>query len=173
MPKSGSDLRQKVFYAEFRFIWNWGCPPLCRGPAPSSTKGKHIKVRSCAVHSLIFLPTPTPLRCLPSFPTWLELSRTSTRLVSLLQSVSQSSSIFLSTRFASTSTIPPLIVSSSTMGSLKRCCVVLHSSSNLSQSGNCCRKVTRFLELLEQRFYLGLWTRHTGIFFFFLFLPNA
>lgn len=129
MPKSGFDLRQKVFYAEFRFIWNWDCPLLCRGPAPSSTKGKHIKGTQLRCTQFNFLPHPhAATMSTITFPTWLELSRTSTRLVFSLQSVSQSSSI-LSTRFASTSTIPPLIVSSSTMGSLKRCCVVSHSSS--------------------------------------------
>ena len=58
MPKSGFDLRQKVFYAEFRFIWNWGCPLLCRGPAPSSTKGKHIKGTQLRCTQFNFPPHP-------------------------------------------------------------------------------------------------------------------
>ena len=62
MPKSGFNLRQKVFYAEFRSICQTGAAPGFAGVLLRvQPKGNIYKALSCTVRSLNFFPTPTPL----------------------------------------------------------------------------------------------------------------
>ena len=76
MPKSRFDLRQKVIYAEFRFICQTGAAGVLLQVQP---KGNMCKALGCTVYSLIFFPSDPNAR-LPSPPSRIRPNRDAKRL---------------------------------------------------------------------------------------------